>query len=82
MPEADNLPAPEFDVEKLLGQTEEILRREIRNLMQESTSKKLSAASSRDLVSYIELLHELKSRKEKELAEMSDEELAELAKKS
>ena len=69
---------PEFDVERLLANSGEILRREIKHLMRESAANKLSAASSRDLATYIKLLHELKREAEKQLENLTDEELKKL----
>lgn len=74
--------APEpFDVERLLSSGAEILRREIVNLMRESSSGKLEPNSARDLVNYIKLLSELKEKQAKELENLSDEELAALVNK-
>lgn len=69
-----------IDVQKLLDKGGEILRREIANLMSESSSKKLAPASARDLVAYIKLLSELLAAQKQELANMSDEDLQKLAK--
>lgn len=81
-PKLDSEPteAGNFDVVELLDKSTEILRREISNLMIESSGKKLSANSAKDLVSYIKLLHEIKVEQEKLLSEMSDEELSEKSK--
>ena len=78
LPSLDNSAPPEFDVEALLAKGGEILRREVSNLLMESSNKKLAPASARDLVAYIRLLHELKIEKAAALAEMSDEELTKL----
>jgi hypothetical protein len=64
-----------FDVAEMLDKGAEILRREISNLMIESSGKKLSPNSAKDLVAYLKLLAELKLEQEKALADMSDEEL-------
>jgi hypothetical protein len=64
-----------FDLVELLDKGGEILRREISNLMIESSSKKLSPNSAKDLVAYLKLLHELKEEQQKTLANLSDEEL-------
>lgn len=69
-----------FDVTELLDKGGEILRREIVNLMVESSGKKLSPTSARDLVAYVRLLSELKNEQEKALSEMTDEELDAIAK--
>ncbi len=69
-----------FDVTELLDKGGEILRREIVNLMVESSGKKLSPTSARDLVAYVRLLSELKNEQIKVLAEMTDEELTSLSK--
>lgn len=71
-----------FDIEMLLSQSGTILSREIRNLLIASSGGKLDQAGSRDLVSYIKLLNELKMTQSKELSNMSPEELEELAKVS
>lgn len=69
-----------FDVTELLDKGGEILRREIVNLMVESSGKKLSPTSARDLVAYVRLLSELKVEQTKVLSEMTDEELEALTK--
>lgn len=74
--EQPNYDSSELDIELLLQQGGEILRREIRNLMMESTGKKLSPASARDLVSYIRLLDDLREKQLSAAADMTDEELA------
>lgn len=82
IPEAksDTIPslAPDFDVVDLLDKGAEILKREITNLMIESSGKKLSPNSAKDLVSYLKLLHDLKLEQTKALSELSDEELKKL----
>jgi len=65
----------DLDVVDLLKKSSEILNREIRNLMTESSRGKLNAASARDLVRYIKLLNELKQDLANSLSEMTDEEL-------
>lgn len=72
--------AVSFDLEDLLDKGGEILRREIANLLMESSRGKLNSASARDLVSYIQLLSKLKSEKQDELENMSDDKLKELLK--
>lgn len=67
-----------FDVETLLAKCGELLRREITNLLMESSGGKLAPNSSRDLVQYVKLLSELKAEQLKELADMTEEELKEL----
>lgn len=64
-----------FDIDALLAKAGEIVRREIMNLMSESSGKKLSPASARDLVAYVKLLSEIKMERDKALSDMSDEEL-------
>ncbi len=81
LPESPSLALPvtgEFDISDLLDKGGEILRREITNLMVESSGKKLSPNSAKDLVAYLKLLSELKIEQQKALAEMSDEELEKL----
>lgn len=68
-----------FDIVDLLQKGEEILRREISNLMIESTSKKLSPNSSKDLVAYLKLLNELKIEQQRALSELTDDELGNIA---
>lgn len=68
-----------LDIEALLDKCAVVLQREISNLMMESSGKKLSAASARDLVAYIKLLAELKEYQEEELSELTDEQLKQLA---
>lgn len=68
-----------FDIEELLSKGGEILRREILNLLMESSRGKLSAPSSRDLVAYIKLLSELKADALAAFVDMSDEQLRQLA---
>lgn len=71
-----DLPEPsELDIEALLAKSGEILRREVTNLMAESSSKKLSANSAKDLVAYVKLLHELKEKQDAVLQNMTDAEL-------
>ncbi len=70
----------ELDYDALLANCGEILRREIRSLMSESQKGKLSAPSARDLIAYLGLLEELRAAELKRLGELSDEELAKLAK--
>jgi hypothetical protein len=69
---------PGFDLSDLLDKGAEILKREIRNLMLESSGKKLSPTSARDLVSYVKLLHELQLEEKKILAGLTDAELEKL----
>lgn len=67
--------ALDFTLESQLEKATEILRREITNLMIESSSKKLSPASAKDLVAYIKLLSELKAEQSETLEGLSDEQL-------
>jgi hypothetical protein len=71
-----------FDAQELYDRTLVILHREVMNLMSESSSKKLSATSARDLVAYIKLLHEVINNEQAVLGSMSDEELKKLQEKS
>lgn len=59
----------------------EILRREVTNLMIESSKGKLSTGSSNSLTSYVKLLEELKDLEEEELKKLSDEHLKKLVQK-
>lgn len=74
----DSSGASSFDVEELLNKGGLILRREIQNLLMESSRGKLAPASARDLVAYVKLLSEIKSDTQEELANMTDEELSKL----
>lgn len=67
-----------FDLDEALTKCQEVLRREIANLLMESSSKKLSAPSARDLCAYIKLISELKQEKLKELDGLTDAELEEI----
>jgi hypothetical protein len=69
-----------FDVEQLLNRGGIILRREVQNLLMESSAGKLSPTSARDLVAYVKLLSELKAEQSKEISNLTDEELSALAK--
>lgn len=89
-PNTEILPKPEertdadfgaFDVAKELEMCEEILRREIRNLMSESSRSKLSEKSARDLTSYIKLLSEMRDEQGDKMKDLSVEELETLVKK-
>lgn len=79
--EAQALPqnSADFDLTELLSKSGEILRREISNLMMESSRGKLSSQSAKDLVNYISVLSTMKNEQEKMLAELSDDELKELS---
>lgn len=66
-------------LEDLVNKSQEILRREITNLMIESTGKKLSPTSSAALVQYIKLLGELKDKETEELRNLGEEHLKKLA---
>lgn len=72
--------AGSFDLEELLDKGGEILRREIANLLMESSRGKLNAASARDLVAYVKLLYELKSEMKDELENLPDDKLKEMLK--
>lgn len=76
MPDPDAMSA--FDVEQLLDKGGEILRREIANLLGESSRGKLGAPSARDLVAYIRLLSEIKEKQVADLGSLTDEELKKL----
>lgn len=69
-----------FDVQNELEMCEEILRREVRNLMSESSRGKLSEKSARDLSSYIKLLSEMRDEQREKLKDLTKEELEKLAK--
>lgn len=71
--------AADFDIDKLLDKGLLILQRDMQNIMAQGVHSKLDGAASRDLVSYIKLLNELKAEKAKDLANMTDEQLAAVA---
>lgn len=68
-------------IDELTTKTIEILRREILNLMGESTRGKLEPSSSKALVDYIKLLSDLKDKEKDLLAQLPDEYLEKLARK-
>lgn len=68
-------------IDELTTKTIEILRREIINLMMESTRGKLEPTSSKALVDYIKLLADLKEKESELLSQLPDEYLESLAKK-
>lgn len=69
----------DVELEDLTRKTREILRREVTNLMVESTGKKLSPTSSQSLVSYIKLLGELKDKEDEELRRLGNDHLKKLS---
>lgn len=71
--------ALDYSLKSLQERCIEILKRDLSYLMQESASKKLSAASARDLVAYLKLLDDLKSLEDDELSGLTDETLEALA---
>lgn len=66
-------------LEELSNKAQEILRREILNLMGESTGGKLSPTSSASLVSYIKLLGELRDKELEDLSKLGDDHLKRLS---
>ncbi len=72
---------PVGSIDELLVRTLEILRREIHNLMRESSKGKLEPSSSKALVDYIRLAKELKKQESEILQDMSDEFLKTLSEK-
>lgn len=70
----------DIDVTYLLGQTLEILRREIKNLMMQSMEGKLPYNSGRDLVNYVKLLSDIQSKEKDLLDGLSEEEMEKLLK--
>ncbi len=63
------------DVVGLLDKSMVVLGREVTNLMHESARGKLDAKSAQALVQYLRLLNELKAEQQKELQNLTDEEL-------
>jgi len=78
-PVAADLSLATTSIDELTLKTLEILRREVLNLMGESTAGKLSPQSSTALVSYIKLLGELKEQEKDLLDELSNKHLQEIA---
>ncbi len=70
----------QFDVQKELELCEEILRREVRNLMSESARGKLSDKSSDSLAKYMKLLKDMREEQQELLKHKTKEELEKLAK--
>lgn len=70
------------DVDTLLTKSFLVLQREIQNLVMESSRGKLNAGSSRDLVSYIKLLNDIKLDQEALLDSLTPEQLLEAKSKS
>lgn len=77
--EVPDYSSSDLDIELLLQQGGEILKREIKNLMMESSGKKLSPTSARDLCNYIKLLSELRAEQKESLSDMTDEALTALS---
>lgn len=75
-------PAPsDIDIADLLSKTLEILRREVKHLLMESSAEKLHPNSARDLVNYVKLLSELHSEEKDLLDTLTDDELKEILNK-
>lgn len=70
-----------YDVQDLLDKCGEILRREVTNLLMESSRGKLGEKSARDLAAYIKLLSDLKEEETAKLTELTDEQLQSIIKK-
>lgn len=66
------------DIGTMLTKSIEILRREIRHLMYESSQTKLSKGSATDLVNYIKLLSDLHEKEKELVSTITDEELKRL----
>lgn len=67
-------------IDELMLKCQEILRREITNLMVESSKGKLSPNSAKSLSDYIKLLDTLKDKEADLLEELSDTQLKKLVK--
>lgn len=68
------------DSDELLQKAMVVLQREVTNLLATSAKGKLEQSSAKDLVQYIGLLTEIEEKKINQLSQMSDEEIAALAK--
>ena len=69
------------DIATMLTKSIEILRREIRHLMYESSQTKLNKGSATDLVNYIKLLSDLHEKEQELVSKLTDEELKEILEK-
>lgn len=68
-------------IDELRTKCMEILRREVTNLMMESSKGKLHPNSAKSLTDYVKLLGELKDIEEEELKRLSDDHLKKLVNK-
>lgn len=75
VPEIPSDTGSDVDLSKLLDQGREVLRREMKHLMLESSRGKLSAGSARDLVNYLKLLDELAREEDDALRNYTPEQL-------
>lgn len=64
-----------FDLDQVLKRCFDVLKQEIRYLLEKSSEGKLSANATRDLVTYIKLLTDLEAKQNELLGKMSSEEL-------
>lgn len=72
-----------MNLNDLLEQSLEAMRRDLKHIFTEVSNKKLSPASARDLVAYVKLMAEVRTASSKLgelLSEKSEEELKQLAK--
>lgn len=72
----DEAPNESFDVVLLQDKLKEALRRDVTNLVAESTRGKLKSESAKDLVNYLKVLKELEEEEVKKLKGMTPEQLA------
>lgn len=70
----------EIDQELIKSQLLEVLRRETKNLLTESSEGRLDRDRSVALVSYLKYLNQLEDVQKDKLSELSDEELAKRSK--
>lgn len=68
------------DSDELLQRAMVVLQREVKNLLAASAKNKLESGPAKDLVQYIGLLTDIEAKKINQLSQMSDEEIAALAK--
>lgn len=71
-----------IEIKDLLKGSLESLSREINNIIHFSKMGKLNTNSSRDLVSYIKLLHEMKKEDDQLINDLTDQELHDFLKKN
>lgn len=72
----------DVDIAELAKKARNVLHREIRSLMIESSAGKLSDKSARDLAAYIRLLEEMEKNEKEAASELDDETLKKMGKQA